>query len=554
LSKKERITKLFFSHDFHLYGLNTGDTVMYEPVSKSVIHFKRKRYFLINGVTDKNMGFNQFATGIKESLGKEGTYKDAEDGVLGGNPIAQGAVDSVISFRLEMKPRSKNIIYYWITCGKNLQDVIQLDAEVKKVGVEQLLLETENYWSAWVNKRRLNFNILPLDLVRLFNRSLLIMRTHVDNNGSIIASCDSDVLQFNRDTYSYVWPRDGAFIALGFDLAGFQEVSRLFFTFCNNVMTEDGFFKHKYSPDGSVGSSWHPLIDKIGKPQLPIQEDETALVLYALWKHFQINRDIEFIREIYKKLVIKTTEFLLDHIDKNTGLPKPSYDLWEEKRGVFTSTVAAVIAALSASAKFAKVFYDRHRYKNISTAASKMKEAMLTHLYDDKLGCFIKAIYADNERDLTIDSSLSSIFTLEVFDPNDPVVQKTMEAVERKLWIKTKIGGIARYENDEYQRISKDYPGNPWFISTLWYARWNIARATSFEELERGYDLLVWVSQHSLESGILAEQLNPISGEPISVSPLIWSHAEYVIAVSEYINKHQKLEAETNLSSILSRR
>ena len=38
---------------------------------------------------------------------------------------------------------------------------------------------------------------------------------------------------------------------------------------------------HKYRPDKSLGSSWHPWV-RNGKPELPIQEDETALVIYAL--------------------------------------------------------------------------------------------------------------------------------------------------------------------------------------------------------------------------------------------------------------------------------
>ena len=192
---------------------------------------------------------------------------------------------------------------------------------------------------------------LPREIARLFKTSLLIMRSHVDSNGGIISSCDSDVLQFNRDTYSYVWPRDGAIVALAFDMAGYPEVSRMFFQFCDKTINEDGYFSHKYSPDGSIGSSWHAMVDIRGKLQLPIQEDETALVLFALYKHFQKYHDIEFISTVYPRLVLKTTEFLLDFIDPQTGLPKPSFDIWEEKVGVYTSTVSTVISGSSVCGK-----------------------------------------------------------------------------------------------------------------------------------------------------------------------------------------------------------
>jgi glucoamylase len=541
LANSRREVRLFLSHDFHIYGEDTGDTALYEPTLNSIIHYKRKRYFLIDGITDQNSGINQFATGYKESLGKEGTWRDAEDGVLQGNPIAQGAVDSVVSFRLEMKPKSTNTVYYWIACGKSLNEVKDLDSQVKKAGVEQMLLETENYWSAWVNKQEIDLSILPRDVIRLFKGSLLIMRTHIDNNGGVIASCDSDVLQFNRDTYSYVWPRDGALVAYALDLAGFQGVSRLFFQFCDRVITKEGFFHHKYSPDGSVGSSWHPLVDSRGQPQLPVQEDETALVLYALWKHFQKHRDIEFIAKVYPNLVVKASEFLLNHTDPETGLPKPSFDLWEEKTGVFTSTVAVTCAALAAAAKFAKVFYDSKRHDALDAAAARMKEAMLTHLYDKKLRRFIKAIHPDGTRDTTVDSSLAFTFMCETLDAKDETVENTMDTVLKTLWVKPDVGGVARYENDEYDRTSRTVPGNPWFICTFWLARWHIARATSLEQLRKGLDLLTWAAKRSLKSGVLAEQLNPFTGTPMSVSPLVWSHAEFVTTTCKYLEKYQEL-------------
>ncbi len=156
-----REVRLFFSNDFHIYGEDTGDTAMYEPTLNSVIHYKRKRYFLIDGVTDQDSGIYQYATGQKESFGKEGTWRDAEDGELQGNPVAQGSVDSTVSFKLEMEPDSANTLYYWIACGKNLEEVKNIDSTVRKTGVEQLLLETENYWSAWSNKKSFNLTMLP---------------------------------------------------------------------------------------------------------------------------------------------------------------------------------------------------------------------------------------------------------------------------------------------------------------------------------------------------------------------------------------------------------
>jgi GH15 family glucan-1,4-alpha-glucosidase len=90
LSEKEREVRIFFSHDFHIYGEEFGDTAFYEPAHKSIIHYKRCRYFLVNGsIESNNDGLYEFSTGQKESFDKEGTWKDAEDGKLEKNPIAR---------------------------------------------------------------------------------------------------------------------------------------------------------------------------------------------------------------------------------------------------------------------------------------------------------------------------------------------------------------------------------------------------------------------------------------------------------------------------------
>ena len=541
LTDGNREVRVFFSHDFHLYGEESGDTAFYEPSHKSIIHYKRSRYFLVNGITKANNGIYEFSTGQKEAFGKEGTWKDAEDGKLEMNPIAQGSVDSAISFRLEMKPKATETLYYWIACGKNIKEVKDLNSFVKTEKVEQLLLRTEDYWSAWTNRRSIDISVLPREISSLVKRSLLTMRNHVGDNGAIISSCDSDVLYFNKDTYAYVWPRDAAICALAFDISGFQEVSRSIFSFCDRIMSDDGYFAHKYWSDGSPGSSWHALIDDAGQQQLPIQIDETALVLYALWKHFEKYQDVEFISKVYPKLVIKTADFLKSYISQKTGLPKPSFDIWEEKGGTFTATTACVYAALSAAAKFAEVFYDKKRQTELNKVAGQIKESILNNFYDNKLKRFIKGFYSNGQRDTTVDSSSSFIFLSETLEPEDTRVLETMRTLEEKLWINGAVGGMARYENDEYFRVSKNIQGNPWIICTLWLARWYIAKATSKNDLSKALDLLGWAVKHASPSGILAEQIDPFNGNLISVSPLSWSHAEFVITASEYVEKFKKM-------------
>lgn len=127
--------------------------------------------------------------------------------------------------------------------------------------------------------------------------------------------------------------------------------------------------------------------------------------------------------------------------------------------------------------------------------------------------------------------------------PEDPRVADTVQLVRERLWCQTSVGGLARYEGDAYYRAAGDTPGNPWFVTTLWYAQYVTSKARSMDELAPVVRILEWTAAHALPSGVLAEQLDPRTGEPLSVSPLTWSHAAFVTAVCEYRQKRQELLA-----------
>src|SRR5438552_7749908 len=66
--------------------------------------------------------------------------------------------------------------------------------------------------------------------------------------------------------------------------------------------------------------------------------------------------------------------------------------------------------------------------------------------------------------DPTIDASLYAVGCFGVYDPADERVTRTMQAIRDRLWCKTSVGGIARYENDYYHQVSHDVanlPANP---------------------------------------------------------------------------------------------
>lgn len=545
LSEEEKEARLFFAHDFHIMGNDIGDTAAFRPELNCVVHYKGERYFLINIFANKKFGIDHFATGNKENEHEQGTWRDAEDGLLSRNPIAQGAVDSVIAIHLRLKPKEKEDCFYWICAGHNWQEARLLNESVIRKKPEVIFKRTMDYWKLWVDKEKLNYGLLPEKLSRLYKRSLLICRTQIDNNGSIIAANDSDVVLFNRDTYSYMWPRDAALVSYALDLAGYFGITAKFFDFCAKIIEKEGFFLHKYTPSGSLASSWHPW-QKDNKPQLPIQEDETALVIWSLWNHYQNSKDIEFIKPLYKPLIKAAADFMMNYRDPETRLPLPSYDLWEERRGITTFTVSAVYGGLTAAAHFTQEFGETEISEEYKKGAQEIKEAMDKYLYIEKEKRFARMINFKKgggmEIDTTVDAGLYGTFAFGAYIPEDEKVKNTMQQIFEKLWAKTAVGGLARYENDAYYRVSVNVTGNPWFITTLWLAQYYIAIAKKREELDRPLEIMEWVAEHALSSGVLAEQVNPETNEPISVSPLTWSHGTFIAAVQEYLNKLIEIE------------
>jgi GH15 family glucan-1,4-alpha-glucosidase len=175
--------------------------------------------------------------------------------------------------------------------------------------------------------------------------------------------------------------------------------------------------------------------------------------------------------------------------------------------------------------------------------AGHMKKNMEKHLFNPALGRFIRGLsIADDDsvaQDVTVDASLYGSFAFGAFPSDDAMVVSSMQALERHLWVGTDIGGIARYTNDYYHKISHDLesvPGNPWLITTLWLADWYIARGRE-ADLPKAIELLEWAADRAGAGKLLPEQVHPYTGSPLSVCPLTWAHSTYVKVAVDYLKR-----------------
>jgi GH15 family glucan-1,4-alpha-glucosidase len=216
--------------------------------------------------------------------------------------------------------------------------------------------------------------------------------------------------------------------------------------------------------------------------------------------------------------------------------------LWEDRRGIHTFTCSTVVGAMRAAAKFASLFSEKDLATKYEVVADEIISGMKKHLYSPELGRFLRSLHsvADGkyEPDGTVDASLFGSFYFGSFAADDEMVINSMAAIEKHLSVP---GGIARFENDSYMRTSPDMVGNAWFLCSLWMAEYYIAAAKNRSDLEKAVAIFRQIAGQACPSGVLPEQIDPMTGDHTSVAPLTWSHSTYVAAIQNYLTKVRHL-------------
>lgn len=517
-----REVRLFMHQVFQISREGRADTALYVPDDHYLLDYKGRYSLLIAGKFADGPSFDQYAVGSYGVEGKAGTYLDAEDGELSGNPVEHGGVDSVLRFTRRLEANDNAAVHYWIIAASSQADAAAIHDQYRKEPMADKLRRNRQSWQQWLGAGK----PVPDFHRRSLQHSLLVIKAHCDARGSVLASGDSSIFNYGRDYYCYCWPRDASYALWPFIRLGHFDEARLFFEFARDTMHKDGYLMHKYQPDRAIGSTWHPMVHS-RRRELAIQEDETAIVLFMVCEYFEASQDLLFVQNLYHNFVVPCANFLTSFIDEPTGLPHASYDLWEEKFLTSTYTVCTVIAGLKAAAKLAKAVDSPEDIVKWQRAAESIQDNLDTLFHPD--GYFRKGflLQADGrlEYDDTLDiSSLYGPFMFAGLPLDDKRLLSTVKHIERRLLDTSPSGGVLRYENDNYFRTNEQYKGNPWIVCSLWLAQYYGTAGRSKEARQ----LLAWALDHEQPSGMLSEQFDPETGAPLSVSPLVWSHAEMV--------------------------
>jgi len=535
----ERDIRLFMHQAFDIGDARSNtDTAQYLPDNAGILHYRGRRAFIISAMTPDGTPFDQYTVGLFGIEGREGTYRDADDGELSFCNVEHGRVDSTLRFRMSIGAHSSQRVHYWIAAGTSTREALFVDNQIRKDGLTARMHMTANWWHSWLRPAVHVSEKLASEYQEDFIRSAMIIKSQIDKRGAVIASTDTSVLNYSRDAYGYCWPRDGAYVLWPLIRMGYVDEAYRFFEFCRRGLQPGGYLMHKYRADGALGSSWHPYIHEGGEVAPPIQEDETALVLFVFAQFYNLHKTPRLLNEFYHTMVVPMANFLASYTDKTTGLPRASYDLWEEVFLTSTYTTALTYAALHAAADLAEAAQDADSAVRWRTAADDISAAAHKYLYNSERKAFYKGVSVKNGEvipDATIDvSSIFGVFMFGLYPVGSEELTNSVETLLHTFMLDKGRMGLPRYENDQYYRVGDSDSGNLWFITTLWLAQYYIET----DKPDEAKKLIDWVGDAAMmTTGIMAEQVSPKDGSVISVAPLTWSHAEYLATLLDTVSE-----------------
>jgi glucoamylase len=500
------------------------NSTLFDEKEDALIHFRHDYAFAVG------------SSRICDGFGCGEVLDDKNNGRLNGSTIAM-TPSGALSWKLHIEAGETISIPVFLASGHSIQEAAANLKDAKQLGVQQAYTKTASYWFDYLEQ-------LPKPKIAnkktegIYNRSLLLFKLMADEKtGAVIAAPEFDETFSRCGGYAYCWGRDAAYITTAFDKAGLTALSRSFYLWALTAQSEDGSWQQRHYHDGILAPSWG------------LQIDEGGSIIWGMWQHYLTAPDRLFLEQIWPSAE-KGAEFLLSYIDSETGLPKPSRDLWEERTGEHTYSAAAVYGGFKGASSIAKELGLFEEAAKWEAAAKNIKQAVLSTLWNPERKTFYRGAkitidrkaqaewerlgvsvlvkqglkgytYLEIERDPVIDISLLGLAVpFGMFPADSDLMQLTADAVEQNLTVPS-VGGILRYERDQY------IGGNPWILTTLWLAQFRLKEGNR-EEADR---LLQWCVDHATDLGMLPEQIDRVTGETAWVVPLTWSHAMFVFTI-----------------------
>jgi hypothetical protein len=327
----------------------------------------------------------------------EDAYLDAADVELSGSPVSAFLSNLALSYSMDLSPAFPSLTIV-MAAGTSYEEAAAELAWARDVGYEALESAARDDWAAWLAQARVPPGCEG-DCRAFFLRTLMTARTYTDAEaGAIVASVST------QPPYAQDWPRDGAFINLMLDLAGYTEMvtrHNLFYAEVQRLEDSEaaGAPADPEDPDRHVypGGAWEMNYYSNGIPGgfLRFEIDNTGLAVWTLANHARFIDDPsarrEYLDAVYPAIA-RAADLLVRWRDPATGLPAPASE--DDNPGYTQGVQSAVTTYLAldwAIWSGELMGESQERLERWRARRDELREAVFTHLWSPDARMFRRA-------------------------------------------------------------------------------------------------------------------------------------------------------------------
>ena len=384
----------------------------------------------------------------------------------------------------------------------------------------EMLRATRHSWREWGQK----FTYDGPWRHHVARSALLLKLLMYAPTGAMVAAPTTSVPEWiggvrNWD-YRFTWTRDSAMAIRAANLLGYVDEARDFFHFVRDTLEQDAALKIMYAIDGGRVPDEMVLDHLRGhKNSTPVrigngardqlQLDTAGALLDAAYLYERGGGSLT-VRE-WRRLrdVVETVA---------SGWSKPDHGIWEPRGGVRHNVHSRLMSwvALRRGADLAPLFGDKSTSTRWLEHAKTLHSELCERGLDKKGKHFVAAYDHDHA-----DASLLLLPIHGLLPPNDPRVLETID------WVRSELGTgnyLHRYRQDDGVGGEE----GAFMLCGFWLAE-ALAMAGKISEAQ---EVFVAHAEASNHLGLLAEEINPSTGELLGNFPQAFSHLGLINAAT----------------------
>jgi GH15 family glucan-1,4-alpha-glucosidase len=387
---------------------------------------------------------------------------------------------------------------------------------------DRFLGETTGYWRKWVKR----CNVPPWYQEPVI-RSALALKLHCfEDTGAIVAALTTSLPESPGSgrtwDYRYCWLRDAYYALAAFRLLGHFEEREQFIHFLLNIAgsAPSLALAPLYRIDGGTDLTESTWPDWPGyRNEGPVRTGNAAAL------HRQ--------NDVFGEMVLALSPIFLDARFRDQQTPavlhlltaltrkaisvagQPDAGIWEYRENWRPQTFSTLMCWAAAERMSQVCVTQRLQLgEEFKRASTRLRDEILTNAVDTERNCLV-ATYGEK----SVDAALLQAIMLRLLPPSDPRLIGTVSAIRKDL---QRGDWIQRYATDDGFGVPQ--------VAFVICAFWLVEALARTGQIEQARELMRSIENVQSPLGLLAEDIDPVTGEMWGNFPQAYSHVGLIHA------------------------